>query len=129
MSYEINWYIPQRVLLIHLTGELDLNAVEAMARDTKTMLEQGTAPVHILLDDTLGGAPPKSLREMKVRMETVKDSGVGWVVGIGEVNAVAQFLVPFFMKIVRINFVRHTTLEDAVQFLVQRDITLQNQEA
>jgi hypothetical protein len=127
MSYEISWYIPQRVLLIRLTGELGLNDVEAMALDIKTMLEQGTAPVHILLDDTLGGEPPKSLRELKTRMEAVKDTGVGWVVGIGEVNAVAKFLVPLLMKIVRINFVRHSTLEDAVQFLIQRDITLHGQ--
>jgi hypothetical protein len=128
MSYEISWYIPEHVLFVRLTGELDLNDMTAMALDIKMMLQQGSAPVHVIVDDTLGGEPPKSLRELKARMEIVQNTGLGWVVAIGEgeVNPTAKFLVPLITNIKRINFVRRPTLGDAIQFLVKRDSRLKS---
>lgn len=124
MSFELSWYIPNRIISVRLTGELDIDDVEAMAMDVAEMLEEGHAPIHILLDDVDGGRPPISLNKLKSKVELGTHPSLGWIVAIGEANPVAKFLIPLLMQVVKIKFVRHSTMETAIAFLEQRDISL-----
>lgn len=124
MSFEISWYIPQRVIYVHVLGELGLAEVEGMSKRIAELLEAGIEPVHILLDDTKGGRPPLNLRELKARIEMVNHPIIGWVVGIGEVDAVAKFLIPLLLKIMSMKYTRVANVDEAVEFLSVRDRTL-----
>lgn len=125
MSFELKWYLSKRIILARLTGELDLDQVEALAKNIYLLIDEGIAPVHILIDDTKGGRPPISLNQLKARLTWAEHPSLGWVVAIGEADPVAKFLVPLLMKIMKIEFVRYPTLLAAVEFLKKRDLTLQ----
>ncbi len=124
MSIEINWYVPNRILHVHVLSELGLDDVEEMARDVTTFMGEGVAPVHILLDDAKGGRPPISLKELKARLAIAEHPSIGWIVGVGEVDAVAKFLIPLLLKVMKLKYVRVTTLEEGVGFLSRHDVTL-----
>jgi hypothetical protein len=125
MSFEVSWYLPKRIIHIHVLGELGLNQVTEMADAASKLLQEGDAPVHILLDDAKGGRPPISLKELQSRLELVRHPSVGWVVGIGEADPVAKFLIPLLMKIIRLDYVRVMTLEEGLHFLSKQDTSLQ----
>lgn len=124
MSFEIDWYIPQRVLHVHVLGEMALKDVEEMAHIASDFMEDGFAPVHILLDDVKGGRPPISLKELKSRLAIVEHPSIGWIVGVGEVDAVARFLIPLLMKVMKLKYIRVSTIEEGVGFLSRHDVTL-----
>ena len=125
MSFEISWYLPKRIIHIHVLGELGLSQVSEMAEIVSKLMQESTEPVHILLDDAKGGRPPISLKELQSRLELVRHPSVGWVVGIGEADPVAKFLIPLLMKIVRLDYVRVMTLEDGLSFLNKQDTSLE----
>ena len=125
MSFEISWYLPKRVLHIHLLAEQSLSDLEALSWQTAPMIEEGIAPVHVLLDDAKGGRPPISLKEIQSRLDIITHPSIGWVVGVGEVDAVAKFMVPLLMKIVKVSYVRVATIEEALVFLSKHDPQLQ----
>lgn len=125
MSFEIRWYFPKRIIYIHLLGELGLAEVEQMSRESLTFIQEGIAPVHILLDDSKGGQPPISLKELKSRLEIASHPSVGWIVGIGEVDQVAKFLIPLLMKILKLQYLRVENLDAALNFLSRQDLSLE----
>lgn len=126
MLYEISWYIPKRVIHIHILAELDLKTLEEMSHIVFEMLEEGLPPIHILLDDAKGGRPPISLKELQARLGIVKHPSIAWVIGIGEGDSVAKFLVPLFMKVMTVNYTRVPNIESALVFLNKTDMSLQN---
>ena len=125
MSFEVSWYLPERIIHVQVLAELDLSAVEAMSHETLKYMEQGIAPVHILLDDAKGGRPPISLKEMQARMEVANHPSIGWIVGVGEADPVAKFLIPLLMKVVKMKYTRVATIEDALGFLSKQDTTIE----
>jgi hypothetical protein len=124
MLFELSWYLPKRVIHVHILGMLELSDVEAMSQAVAAFMEEGTAPVHILLDDAKGGRPPISLKEMQARMEIANHPSIGWIVGVGEADPVAKFLIPLLMKIVNMKYTRVATIEDGLNFLAKQDASL-----
>jgi hypothetical protein len=125
MSFEISWHTPKKIIFVHLLGELDLNAVEAMAQQCAVLMDEGIAPVHILLDDRNGGRPPISLSQLRSRLEIGKHPYLGWIVGIGETDPVAKFLLPLVMNLISVKYERVATIDDALNFLIKQDLTIE----
>ena len=125
MSYELSWYLPKRIIHIHILGEMELSEVEAMSHAAFALMEEGIAPVHILMDDAKGGRPPLSLKELKSRLEITQHASIGWIVGIGDADPVAKFLIPLLMKLVKLQYVRVKTIEEALEVLRKQDMSLQ----
>ena len=129
MPIELSWYIPSRIVHMHVVGEVDLNDLDIMSQDLQRMVDEGVAPVHIFLDDAEGGRPPTSLSQMKSRLAWVQDDALGWIIGIGEANPVANFLIPLLLKVMKIDFRRCKTLDEGVAFLETQDKTLEYSES
>lgn len=125
MSFEVSWYLPERIIHVHVLAELDLSQIERMAHIVAEYIQAGTPPIHILLDDSKGGRPPISLKELQARLRVVNDASIGWVVGIGEVDAVAKFLIPLGMKLAHIRYTRVKDVSEAVEFIARYDINIQ----
>jgi hypothetical protein len=125
MSFEVSWYLPKRIIHVQILAEIGLAQVTEMVELASKLMQEGTAPVHVLLNDAKGGRPPISLKELQSRLEMVRHPSVGWVVGIGEVDPVAKFLIPLLMKIVRLDYVRVMTLDDGLNFLSKQDRSLE----
>lgn len=91
------------------------------------MMQEGMPPMHILIEDTDGGKPPGSqLNELRETFSNALEDSFGWVVAIGETNDSVNFLMPMFMKILKIDFKRFNTREEALSFLQEQDTSLEN---
>jgi hypothetical protein len=128
MPYKQRWYINKRVLLIKMEGDLD---VDEMTRNNDAMvakINEGTPLVHILIDDAKVGKVPASLGQLK-QIFTGPHPWAGWVILIGPGSQIQNFLVGMIGKIMRANIRREATLEGAIKFLRERDITIPWHEA
>lgn len=126
MPIDLSWYIPSRVIHVQVYGEAGSEQIQKMAKDLQDYMEKGEAPVHVMLDDATANPPPISIKHLKSLLDVTKQptEKVGWVVGIGNPNPIAKVVVPTFLKIVRIKFVRRDTLEQALAFLKKQDMSL-----
>ena len=126
MPIDLSWYEPQRIVRAHVYGEAGLSELKQMIVDIQPYLEEGIAPVHVILDDATAGPPPISIKQLKDIMDTGKRSidKLGWIVGIGDVNPIAKMVIPLLAKIVKIKHVRVDTLDAALTVLKKQDLSL-----
>lgn len=124
MSYTVEWYIPSRLIYLNIWGDITLEEIEVVNADVVRLLDQGDSPVHLLGRDQDVDKMPVNLRELQKRFNLVSHPTLGWIVGVGEVNPVLNFVFPMLMKIARVDFVRRSTLVDAEDFLKKNDMSL-----
>lgn len=124
MSHTVEWYIPSRLIYLDIWGDVTLEEIEAVNAEVVRLLDQGDSPVHLLGRDQDVGKMPVNLRELQKRFTLVNHPTLGWIVGVGEVNPVLNFLFPMLMKIARVDFVRRLSLAGAEDFLKNNDMSL-----
>jgi len=123
---EFTWYIPARILHIEVYDDNDVEALQEFGDRARQLVQEGEAPVHILLDDADAAPPPVSLNVLKdaLNMRSVDVQSLGWVIGIGDGAMVAKVIFPMLTKILGIKYTRVASLDDAIDFLQHRDPTL-----
>lgn len=126
MPMEFTWYIPDRILHIHVTGENHVVDLHHFGEKAQQYLQDGEAPIHILLDDADAAPPPVSLTILKdaINLRPSDAQSLGWVVGVGEGDMIVKVIFPMLTKVLGVKYTRVATLDDAVDFLLQRDPTL-----
>lgn len=124
MTHKIEWLSFPRILYIDLYGDLTLEDIESFSNDTIQYIEEGKAPVHIIIDDSKVGKPPIRLNSLKQSLRYAQHPSLGWHVAIGDVNPVVNYVAPMIMKIFGVNFLRRKTKENALDFLYRQDSTL-----
>jgi hypothetical protein len=128
MPFQQRWYVNKRVLLIKMYGDLDLDEMTRNNDEMVAKMNEGTPLVHILIDDAKVGKIPASLGQLK-QIFTGPHPSAGWVILIGPGSQIQNFLVGMIGKILRANIRREATLEAAIKFLRERDITIPWHEA
>lgn len=126
MPMEFTWYIPERILHVEVYGDNGIAELQQFGDTARQLVQEGKAPVHILLDDADAAPPPVSINVLKdaLNMPSIDVQSFGWVVGVGEGDMVVKVIFPMLTKIMGIKYTRVATLDDAVDFLQYRDPTL-----
>jgi hypothetical protein len=126
MPYNISWYIPDRVIHEEFYGTVNLEEVEQIQHIFAAYLDLGKAPVHVLVDMTRLEEYPKSVSQLKSAMVMMNNQNLGWVVIINQ-NPVLKFLTSVMTQLTvsNVRFRLFDTLEDGLEFLKERDSTLQ----
>jgi hypothetical protein len=124
MAHKIQWLFYPRILHVELYGDLDFDNLQQFNDELVTHLEQGEAPVHVIIDDTNVGKPPLQLGKLKRILPYIQHPSLGWQVGIGTVNPLVNYMAPMLMKLARVSFIRRQTQEEALQALVKQDASL-----
>lgn len=124
MAHTIEWLSFPRILHVALYGDLQLEDIENFSDDVIKHLDEGQAPVHIIVSDSEVGRPPINLNKLRQAAKFVQHPSLGWQVGIGSVNPVVHYIAPMMMKIVGVKLVRRDTKEEALAFLQKQDSTL-----
>ena len=126
MPVDLSWVIPSRVVHIHIYDDMPLDLFRVLANQTTEYIEAGVAPVHFLLDDKDADPPPVNIKLLaNAYGVTEKDiTSVGWVIGVGKPHAIAKIVVPLFMNVLKVKFLRVDTTEEAIAFLKKQDSTL-----
>ena len=126
MPLQFTWYIPSQILHIKVSGDNDITELQKFGDRARQLLQEGQAPVHILLDDAHAAPPPVNINALKdaLNLRSVDIQSLGWVIGIGEGNVIARAIFPVLTKVLGIQYTRLATLDDAIDFLQYRDPTL-----
>lgn len=125
MTYQVHWLIPHRLVEIRFSGDGNLPDLIAAQRDCLSLLEDGRAPVHVLVNTQEVSKPFVDIREMRASLKLMDDSRLGWLLLVGG-NAVVRFAITLvahhLIPRVRLRMVEST--QEALLFLNEQDITL-----
>lgn len=120
----IMWLLEKRVILVQLAGEFTMPVAQQQALVLKQHIEQGEAPLYVIVDTSRVTTLPKNLREpLTIATANLKDSKVNQAVIVTS-NAVFRFFGTLASKFVGFDFRPVTSLEEAINLLVRVDPTL-----
>jgi hypothetical protein len=125
MPYTHQWHTEGRILVVRLWGEISVEDFQTASARTAELIAQGTSPVHILSDNSGVTRMPYSLRQLVDSAQSMRQPGMGWLIIIGPVNPALQFFGSMIAQILNVNFRAIASQEEALNFLIQRDPTLQ----
>jgi len=125
MTYQISWHLEKRILMVKMFGILtDEESTEISAINSRH-LQEGTAPVHIIVDTTGLEKFPTNLRQNSQFMAYLRSPSLGWVIVIGLANNVlAKFAVSVISQVIHFQLSQRDSIADALRFLEGHDSTL-----
>jgi len=93
-------------------------------------LQEGIAPVHIIVDTNGLEKFPVNLRQNSQFMAYLSSPALGWVVVLGlSNNMLARFAVTVISQVVKFKLAQRTTVDDALSYLQSQDSTLKSNQA
>lgn len=123
MPHEISWYQEKRIILNRLIGSLDLETGTKASEATSQFLNEGIAPVHLIVDMTELKSFPTNITKVNTMNQYLKNPALGWVIVVGG-NTLSQFLVNVLSQVIRFRVAQRPTLQQAVDFLRAQDQSL-----
>jgi hypothetical protein len=127
MAYILDWMVNKRVIHLRIDSLLVDAEIDPLSQQLQTMIEEGTAPVHVLEDNRLlRNVDDLSADAIKTSMESVDFSKVGQAVvllpeplgGVSDVlGTTAEFVDDLTCE-------RVETLPDALNHFAEHDSTL-----
>lgn len=125
MPIRHQWIIPKRVIYVRWHGEITVAETQKANFETARFLAEGIPPIHMLRDDSaVTTIPPVTLRQILDTLKAVRNPDFGWAVTIGYSNPFIGTLTNLYSKFTRIRIHRTKTLEEALAFLKQADVSL-----
>ena len=125
MPYEISWHLEKRVLMVKLFGVLIEQESNEVSEINTRYLQEGIAPVHIIVDTNSLEKFPVNLRQNSQYMAYLSSPALGWVIVLGlSNNMLARFAVTVISQVVKFKLAQRTTVEEAISYLESQDSTL-----
>jgi hypothetical protein len=122
MAVSTTWYIPDRVILHKISGELGISDVEEMERVMNKSIPVTGHPRHQLIDISEMTKPP-SIKVLRERSHAANDDD-GYVIIIGKLNRMIDFIVTTFAQLTNFRILVVPTLEEALDKLHHLDPSL-----
>jgi hypothetical protein len=128
MPVQINWYIPERVLLATYSGDVSREDILKQYQDGIKLCDSVSSPcVHMIVDLADMTSFPKTISDYKGTFGE-KARNAGWVVLVGD-NKIVRLLSSVVTNLMKLNFAYVRTLDEAIQFISQRDNSFSYEEA
>lgn len=125
MPYQIEWLLEKRVLHVKMFGILADEDSAQIGVINSRHLEEGNAPVHILVDITGLEKFPTNLRQNSQYMDYLKSPALGWVIVVGlSNNVLAKFAVSVISQVIHFHLAQRDNMHDALSYLASHDSTL-----
>ena len=127
MPYQISWQVEKRVLMVKLFGVLIEQESNEVGEINTRYLQEGIAPVHIIVDTNDLEKFPVNLRQNAQYMAYLSSPSLGWVIVLGlSKNMLARFAVTVISQVVHFKLAQRTTVADALSYLQGQDSTLKS---
>jgi len=124
MPHQISWVQDNRIILLRLTGSLDLESGTKASEATNDYINQGISPVHLVVDMSELKSFPTNITKVNQMNQYLKNPARGWVVVIGG-SALSNFVVNVISQVIKFPVTQRPTLNDALEFLKKNDVTLE----
>ena len=125
MAYEIDWYIPGRVIKAVFSGNISLQEAEAASEATAQFIHNGEPPlVHLLADTTKLERFPTNLNLLnRSASKHLWQPKLGWTIVISS-STTTRFVSGIITQVARVRFRMFPTYADGLNFLADQDSTL-----
>ncbi len=125
MPYQIAWHLEKRVLMVKLFGILTDQESTEVGEINSRHLQEGTAPIHIIVDTSKMEKFPTNLRQNSQFMGYLSTPSLGWVVVIGIANnMLARFAVSVISQVIHFRLAQRDNMTEAIKYLESQDSTL-----
>lgn len=126
MAWQVQWYIPLRVILWIYQGPLTVEDVHAATADSRHFVLAGEAPVHVIID--FSDVTDMQLDVHDVATTPVDDFHykIGWIAYVdSDDNMALRHLVDTIANIRGNRYRWFQNRDDAFAFLKQIDMTIE----
>jgi len=118
----VKWIVPQRIVVLQGVGDQTLETLEASINQLMELIEDGTAPVHIVIDNRHVGQFPKNIKVLGKLL--IKHEKAGHIMAIGG-TPLSKFIGKMLANLAGANTLFFKdTMEDALEWLHKNDRTL-----
>ena len=125
MIYPAEWLIKNRIIYAYAEGIVSLLELHEHSQRVHTLLDEGTAPVHIILESSPDFHPERvDLRSGLDSLRFVYHPSIGWTVQILEGNHGMRFVARLIARFARISYQSVKTRREALEFLRMMDDSL-----
>lgn len=128
MKTNVTWYLEDRIILAHVVGDNTLEDFRGINTAIIQHLDQGTAPVHLLIDVTELGNIPSNIIKVKQAFTYLDHPSIGWSFFIGEMNAIKKLVVSLTTQMSGLDVKTVDTFEEALLVLRRVDSTIHDVE-
>lgn len=123
MTYQIEWQIPQRVILITYTDKITIEDLAGVNQDLAIFHEEGIAPIHVV-SYLKTNKFPTNAKTIKEVMNIMSFEKWGWYIVAGFENSLGRFLMTMISNAFNVKAKATTDLEEGLEALHRLDATL-----
>lgn len=128
MPVQLNWYIPERVLVAQYSGDVSREDIITQYQKGIEMCDSVVSSyVHMIVDLSDVKSFPKTISDYKGTFGD-KAKNAGWVVLVGD-NKVVRLLSSVVTNLMKVNFAYVQSIDEAIAFISQRDNSFSYEEA
>ncbi|MEO8610733.1 MAG: STAS/SEC14 domain-containing protein [Chloroflexota bacterium] len=123
MPAATTWYQENRVVLVHVQGELTLDDMVAVDRKIVELVRAGsqaTPLIHLIVDMRAMTKMPINLAQVHRTLTHLKEPALGWSVMVG-MSPVMRWVASTVIQMAGARFRMFPTAEEAVSFLISQD--------
>jgi hypothetical protein len=114
--FDIQWLVPDRVLLIRFYGHFSSDNLEKLNDAMTHYLNEGDAPVHVITDNTRLEGFPTNINQLRQSLIVLRDERWGWMIAVG-INAIVRFLLVVLSATFNLQAKALNTVDDGKKFL------------
>ncbi len=125
MPYNVEWLVEGRVMLVTLSGNLDLEAIDRLTETMTEYFNKGQPPlVHQIYDATsIGNFPTNIMEARKFAERYIRHPLVGWGMIITS-NTTIKFIGAVVTGIAKTRSRIFGSMDEAITFLAEMDSTV-----
>ena len=123
MPATTTWYQENRVVLVHVQGELTLADMAEVDHNIVTFVRAGskvTPLIHLIVDMREITKMPINLAQVHRTLTHLKEPALGWSVMVG-MSPVMRFVASTVIQMAGARFRIFPTAEEGVTFLISQD--------
>ena len=124
MPYTLQWLVDKRIIYSKFLRDITISELEKFIEEQHAMIAQGTPPVHHIGDNLAPNKIKFQLSGLQTFSKSLKQpEEVGWHIEVAQ-PGIKRMASALALQFARARFRQFSTLEEAVTFLQERDMTL-----
>lgn len=125
MPYSMSWFIEKRVMLIEVSGRIDLEEFERLHKDAFAYVAESPYRVHAIADLSRFEGMPTNFRMLAAATNKEKTANQGMTVLVmPKLVRVVRFVCSLIMQTLHLEYRMCETIDEAVQIIQNVDAAL-----
>lgn len=122
MEYRLEWQVPSRVLVLHVSGDVSIEELKQFNEDMNRYLDTGIGCVHLVSIGENIRRVPTNLMEIKQNLTYIQHPKMGWTIIVQEKpNPLTGFILSVAVQATGMKMRQFKNLEASLEALKRLD--------